>query len=108
MNLVVAAFPEDLPDQYQDGSYETDISWLSSSFYSFLTALIQLGYAKTKKGKKTGLEEDDVRPVKYRDRTDFRFGDFEDNWNAECERVRLWNEKHPPKVGNAKQNQGKK
>jgi len=62
-----------------------------------LTPLIRLGYKKTKTGDKTGLEEDDVNNLKYRDRTDFRFDDFEKNWISECKRVEEWNKKNPPK-----------
>ena len=97
INLIASGFSEKLPDKYNDGSYESNISWLSASFYSFLTPLINLGYKKAKTGAKTGLEEEDVQNIKYRDRTDFRFDDFQKNWDAECERVNAWNEKHPPK-----------
>ena len=64
--------------------------------FSNLFLVVCLGYKKSRKNG-AGLEEEDVKNVKNRDRTDFNFHEFEKNWEAECLRVEEWNRKNPPK-----------
>ena len=86
-------FPEKLPEEYHDGSYETTISWTNSMVYSWLSQLISVGYTKSKKGDRKGLQESDVKNVKSRDKTSERFADFEKNWENELARIAKINEK---------------
>ena len=95
------AFPEQLEDDYFDGSYESPVSWLSASFYSFLTPVIWMGWIKTKKGDKTGLQEEDIKDVKMRDRTQNYYHEFEKNWVAEVARVSEINAKNDAKAPKA-------
>merc|ERR1711917_26819 len=79
------------------GSYETPISWINSMTYSWLTELISVGYRKATKGDKKGLQAEDVKNVKARDKTSNRFAEFEENWNSEVARVQAINAKKKPK-----------
>ncbi|CAG5100511.1 Oidioi.mRNA.OKI2018_I69.XSR.g17031.t1.cds [Oikopleura dioica] len=102
VNFVLMAFPEELEDDYFDGSYESPISWLSASFYSFLTPVIWLGWIKTKEGDKKGLQEEDIKNVKSRDRTENYFDQFEKNWLAEVARVSEINARNAAKPSKTK------
>ena len=97
INFIVSFIPEKLPEEYQDGSYETAISWINSMTYSWLTELISVGYSKATKGDKKGLQAEDVKNVKARDKTSNRFAEFEQNWNSEVARVQAINAKKKPK-----------
>ena len=97
INFFVSFIPETLPEEYQDGSYETPISWINSMLYSWLTELISVGYRKATKGDKKGLQAEDVKNVKARDKTSNRFAEFEENWNNEIARVQAINAKKKPK-----------
>ena len=44
--------------------------------YSWLTELISIGYSKATKGDKKGLQAEDVKNVKARDKTSNRFAEF--------------------------------
>ena len=98
INFIVSFIPEKLPEEYQDGSYETAISWINSMTYSWLTELISVGYSKATKGDKKGLQAEDVKNVKARDKTSNRFAEFEANWNSEVARVQAINAKKKPKT----------
>ena len=65
--------------------------------YSWLTELISVGYSKATKGDKKGLQAEDVKNVKARDKTSNRFAEFEENWNSEIARVQAINAKKKPK-----------
>ena len=96
INFIVSFIPEKLPEEYHDGSYETPISWINSMTYSWLTELISVGYRKATKGDKKGLQAEDVKNVKARDKTSNRFAEFEENWNSEVARVQAINAKKKP------------
>ena len=66
--------------------------------YSWLTELISIGYNKATKGDKKGLQSEDVKNVKARDKTSNRFAEFEANWNSEVARVQAINAKKKPKT----------
>lgn len=65
--------------------------------YSWLTQLISVGYKKAKTGDKKGLQSEDVKNVKARDKTSNRFAEFEENWKSEVARVQAINAKKKPK-----------
>ena len=96
-NFILSWFPEQLPVEYDDGSYESPISWCNSMVYSWLTQLISIGYKKAKTGDKKGLTEDDVKNVKARDQTVNRFADFKVNWELELKRIAALNAKNASK-----------
>ena len=97
INFILSWFPEKLPVEYDDGSYESSISWCNSMVYSWLTQLISIGYKKAKTGDKKGLTEDDVKNVKARDQTINRYAEFKQNWQAELDRIAQLNAKNDAK-----------